>query len=73
LKALPLILVLYRKVEFFRDEIDSFSNVLDRFGVEAVFYAHNFAPNVWPMVVDDTSETEAAFNLIPQLVFKNTT
>jgi len=54
-------------------EIDSFSNVIDRFGVEAEFYAHNFAADAWPMVVDDAPETEVAFNLIAQLVSKNTT
>lgn len=60
-------------MEIFRDEIESFSNVLDCFGVEAEFYAHNFAPHAWPMVVDDAPETEAAFSLIAQFVSKHTT
>ncbi|EDZ41747.1 acetyl-hydrolase, putative [Rhodobacteraceae bacterium HTCC2083] len=72
-ESAPPTLVLYSKVEIFRDEIESFSNVLERFGVEAEFYAHNFAPHAWPMVVDDAPETEAAFSLIAQFVSKHTT
>lgn len=63
-KALPPNLILYSKVEIFRDEIESFANVLHRFGVEAEFHAHNVAPHAWPMVVEDAPETEEAFRLI---------
>ncbi len=60
----PPNLILYSKVEIFRDEIESFANVLHRFGVEAEFHAHNVAPHAWPMVVEDAPETEEAFRLI---------
>lgn len=69
----PPNLVLYSKVEIFRDEIESFEKILNGFGVEAEFHAHNFAPHAWPMVVEDAPETEEAFSLIAQFVSKHTT
>lgn len=71
-KGAPPNLILYSKLEIFRDEIENFARVLENFGVEAEFHAHNHAPHAWPMVAEAAPETEDAFKVIAEFVARHT-
>ena len=71
-KGAPPMLILYSKLELFRDEIESFAATLEGFGVQTEIHAHYFAPHAWPMVAEDAPETEEAFSLIAEYATRHT-
>ncbi len=60
----PPNLLLYSKVELFRDEVEDFAEKLRTAGVFVQLAAHNHAPHAWPMVAEQAPEAEDAFRLI---------
>lgn len=64
----PKQLLLYSKVELFRDEIEVFADTLQEQNVSLQLVHHNHAPHAWPVVAEQTPEAEAAFEVIADFV-----
>ena len=62
----PPNLMLYSKVELFRDEIEDFAKKLISANVPVHLAAHSHAPHAWPMVAELSPEAEDAFKLIAE-------
>ncbi|MGB7316397.1 MAG: alpha/beta hydrolase [Planktotalea sp.] len=72
-KGSPPNLLLYSKVELFRDEIEAFAAKLTQAGVAVESAPHNNAPHAWPMVEEQTPETQSAFELIADFAQRHLT